>query len=367
MNFSAFDHQCMAQALRLAEQGLNSTHPNPRVGCVLASGDRVLADGWHRRAGEAHAEVHALRESGEAARGSTVYVTLEPCSHQGRTASCARALIEAGVSRVVAATVDPNPEVDGAGFRMLREAGIQVDTGLMKQESEELNRGFASRMRRGRPWVRVKLALSMDGRTALANGDSKWISSAASREDVQEWRARSSAVMTGIGTVLADDPSLDVRLEGQERQPLRVIVDSSWRTPPEARTLTLPGQVVIAGNANQPVPERLKSSQATLLAVTDDGHGRVELRELMRELAGLELNEVQVECGAVLGGALLTAGLVDELLVYQAPLILGSGARDAFATRILEDMKDRFELHCIESVRTGPDLRSLFRISERLS
>ena len=367
MGFNVFDHQCMAQALRLAERGLASTDPNPRVGCVLASGNQVLAQGWHRRAGEPHAEIHALRESGDSARGCTAYVTLEPCSHQGRTASCASALIDAGVSRVVAATVDPNPQVDGAGFQMLKDAGIRVDTGLMEKECEDLNRGFVSRMRRGRPWVRVKLALSMDGRTALAGGDSKWISSAASRQDVQSWRARSSAIMTGIGTVLADDPSLDVRVEGQERQPLRVIVDSSWRTPPGAKTLGIPGQVIIAGRASQEVPDQLKSSSALLLAVAEDQQGRVDLKELMHEMARMELNEVQVECGAVLSGALLTQGLVDELLIYQAPLILGSGARDAFSTGMLEDMGDRFELQCIESVRTGPDLRTLYRISGQAS
>ncbi|NNE05632.1 MAG: bifunctional diaminohydroxyphosphoribosylaminopyrimidine deaminase/5-amino-6-(5-phosphoribosylamino)uracil reductase RibD [Xanthomonadales bacterium] len=367
VGFSTFDHECMTKALRLAERGLSSTDPNPRVGCVMASGERIIGQGWHRRAGQAHAEIHALREAGSEARGSTAYVTLEPCSYQGRTASCANALIKAGVSRVVVATRDPNPRVDGAGFKMLEDSGIQVETGLLEKESEELNRGFSTRMRLGRPWVRVKLALSLDGRTALAGGDSQWISSDASRQDVQAWRARSSAVMTGIGTVLADDPSLNVRIGDQQRQPLRLIVDSAWRTPAQAKTLQLPGEVVIAGCASNEVPGSLRSGSVKLLALGEDPQGRVDLHELMAALAAMEINELQLESGAALGGALLNEALVDELLVYQAPVILGSGARDAFATRVLDDMQDRIELNCIESIRTGPDLRSIFRFTEHVS
>lgn len=365
MSFSAFDHQCMSLALRLARKGLASTDPNPRVGCVLTIGDRVIANGWHRRAGDAHAEIFALKQSGTAAEGCTAYVTLEPCSHQGKTASCASALIKAGVHRVVGATVDPNPLVNGKGFKMLQDAGIQVETGLMKKESDDLNRGFVKRNTLGRPWVRIKLALSLDGATGLANGESKWITSPASRDDVQNWRARSSAIMTGIETVLADDPSLNVRIHDHERQPARVIVDSNWRTPADARTLGLPGQVVIAGCVTRPVPKELSSSNAILLQLPEDKEGMVYLPDLMQKLAEMDINEVQVESGATLAGSLVTQGLVDELLVYQAPVILGAGAMAAFDTGVMKSMADRIELECIESVRTGPDLRSIFRIREQ--
>ena len=227
----------MAQALRLAERGLYGTSPNPRVGCVLVAGDRLVGSGWHRRAGEPHAEVHALREAGEAARGATAYVTLEPCSHHGRTPPCAEALVEAGVARVVVAVQDPNPQVAGEGIEKLRAAGIVVESGLMEAEARELNTGFFARMTRGTPWLRSKIAMSLDGRTALANGASQWITGEAARRDVQHWRARSCAVLTGIDTVLADDPQLNVRDIETERQPLRVVLDSRLRMPLNARIL----------------------------------------------------------------------------------------------------------------------------------
>jgi diaminohydroxyphosphoribosylaminopyrimidine deaminase/5-amino-6-(5-phosphoribosylamino)uracil reductase len=358
--FDAFDQQCMSRALELAARGLCSTDPNPRVGCVIARDGELLAEGWHQRAGEAHAEPQALAQAGEAARGATAYVTLEPCSHQGRTASCADALVEAGLSRVVGAIADPNPVVNGRGFERLRAAGVQVDTGLAQEQAEDLNAGFFMRMRERRPWVRVKLALSLDGKTALQDGSSQWISGEASRLDVQEWRARSSAVMTGIGTLLADDPSLNVRLDQHPRQPMRVIVDSHWRTPPGARTLALPGRVLIAGCGDFDIPPALRDTQAELLALPRAGE-RVDLHALVAALAERAVNELQVEAGATLAGALVDARLVDELLIYQAPLLLGGGSREAFAFGPLSMMDQRVELQKIESLALGRDLRLRFR------
>lgn len=344
----------MAEALRLAERGMHGTDPNPRVGCVIGRDGEILGRGWHRAAGGDHAEVFALAEAGSRAAGATAYVTMEPCSHQGRTPPCTEALVRAGIARVVMAMADPNPRVDGSAA--LAAAGIACEEGLMAEEAAALNPGFHSRMLRGRPWFRVKLAQSLDGRTALADGSSKWISSPAAREDVQLWRARSSALLTGIGTVLADDPMLDVRLDGATRQPLRVICDSRWRTPPKARTLSLPGQVLIAGLARFTPPTALAASGAELLPLPEH-KGQVDLHALATELARREVNEVQVEAGAILCGALLDARLVDEILVYQAPCLLGGGARPAFETRPLALMEQRIALRLQEVRQLGPDLR----------
>lgn len=354
--FSAFDHACMTEALRLAEQGLYTCRPNPRVGCVLARDGRIVGRGWHQRAGQAHAEIRALNEAGDAARGATAYVTLEPCSHHGRTGPCDQALAEAGVAEVVTASVDPNPQVDGRGHERLVEQGIVVRTGLMADAAEDLNRGFYRRMRDGRPWVRVKLAQSLDGRTALANGQSRWISSDASRADVQRWRARSCAIMTGVGTLLADNPSLDVRDIGMERQPDRVIVDSFWRTPPRARTLALPGRVLIAGREDIEIPPGLAESKAELLRLPA-ASGRVDLAALMAELAHRDMNEVQVEAGATLCGGLVAAALVDELLIYLAPSLLGDASRGTFGFGPLQDMDERIRLEWLDLTRVGPDMR----------
>jgi diaminohydroxyphosphoribosylaminopyrimidine deaminase/5-amino-6-(5-phosphoribosylamino)uracil reductase len=356
MSFDAQDHRCMAEALRLAMREVCPPHPNPRVGCVIARHGRIVGRGWHRAAGEAHAEVEALTDAGDLARGATAYVTLEPCSHHGRTGPCTEALIGAGVARVVSATRDPNPGIDGAGNRRLQAAKIQVECGLLAAQAEALNAGFFTRMGSGRPWVRVKLALSLDGRTALRNGHSQWISSAEARRDVQAWRARSAAILTGIGTVLADDPSLNVRDIEVRQQPLRVIADSRWRTPDSARTLGLPGTTLIAGLGDRDVPEKLRQSEARLLALPGRAE-RIDLAALMAELAALEINEVQVEAGETLCGALLDAQLVDEILVYQAPLLLGAGGRGAFAIGPLSDMRDRFELEWLESGWVGRDQR----------
>lgn len=354
--FDPFDHHCMARALQLAEKGMDTTDPNPRVGCVLALDGRIVAEGWHRKCGDKHAEVYALEAAGSQARGATAYVSLEPCSHHGRTPACAPQLIEAGISRVVSAIRDHNPTVNGGGFSLLEAAGIRVDQGLMEQQAAELNAGFIKRMSVNKPWVRVKLAQSLDGGTALSNGESQWISSIESREDVQKWRARSSAIMCGIGTLLADDPSLNVRRENDCRQPLRIIVDSHWRTPASSKTLSLDGKVLIAGREDVKIPASLKETPAELLALPATSE-RVNLHALMTGLAEREVNEIQVESGATLSGALLAEQLVDEILMYQAPLLLGSGAREPFAFGPLSDMENRIEMQWIESVHLGTDLR----------
>ena len=356
MIFSAFDHQCMAEALKLARKGLNTTHPNPRVACVIASDDQIIGRGWHQKAGEAHAEVFALREAAGKAGGATAYVTLEPCSHSGRTAPCADALIKANIARVVIAVKDPNPDVNGSGIQRLLQAGLKVDVGLMAEQAESLNAGFLMRMRQGRPWLRVKLAQSFDGHIGLANGSSQWISGPEARADVQNWRARSDAILTGIGTVIADDPSLNVRNDDNARQPLRVIVDSHWRTPAGARLLGLPGQVLIAGLKDSSVPGGLQKSAADCLGF-DSHEGRVDLSALLQELGRRQINEVQVEAGPVLCGALLQQELIDEILIYQAPILLGGGAVSPFAAPRLDNIVDRVHLQWIDTRRIGKDMR----------
>lgn len=361
MTFSAFDHQCMTIALRLAELGLNSTHPNPRVGCVIAKDGEVCGQGWHRKAGGHHAEVNALTAAGDQAAGATAYVTLEPCSHRGLTPPCVEALIAAGVDRVVCAVQDPNPEVAGSGITQLREAGITVESGLMHAQAEALNEGFLKRMRHGTPWVRVKMAQSLDGHIALANGTSQWISGPQAREDVQHWRARSDAILTGIGTVLADDPSLNVRMGQNARQPLRVIVDSHWRFPHDAKMLNDGcGQVLIVGVDKQQIPDALTNSGAEL-CVLPAKDGRVDLQLLLQELGRRRINEVQVEAGSMLAGSLLAQQLIDELLIYQAPILMGGGAVSPFATPRLDNMADRVHLKWLDSRRIGNDLRLRLR------
>jgi diaminohydroxyphosphoribosylaminopyrimidine deaminase/5-amino-6-(5-phosphoribosylamino)uracil reductase len=319
------DIRYMAQALRLARLGLNTTSPNPRVGCVMVRDDQVVAEGWHQRPGEAHAEADALTRAGEAARGATAYVTLEPCSHHGRTPPCADALIAAGVVRVVCATEDPNPQVAGKGIARLRNAGVEVRSGVLASEATELNAGFFSRMQRGRPRVVCKMAMSLDGRTAMASGESKWITGEAARADVQRLRARSCAVVTGAGTVLADDPRLDVR--EASRQPLRVVVDSALRTPAVARVLSPPGAMLLA-HATDPETKAvaLQAAGAMLLRVPGEDR-RVDLHALLAALADRECNEVLLESGATLAGAFAQAGLIDEYRFYMAPVLLGSSAR----------------------------------------
>lgn len=357
--FTAQDHAHMARALRLAEQGLYTTTPNPRVGCVLVRDGAVVGEGWHVRAGEPHAEVHALRAAGDKARGATAYVTLEPCSHHGRTPPCANALIDAGVSRVVAAMRDPNPQVAGGGLALLTLAGIAVQVGLLEPEARELNIGFVARMTRGRPWLRLKTAASLDGKTALDNGESKWLTGPAARADVQRWRARSCAILTGVGTVLADDPRMNVRDLDSGRQPLKVIVDSQLRTPPTARVLA-GGALVVCAQAEPARRAALEAVGAQVLELPN-AVGRVGLSALLGELARRGINEVHGEAGATLNGALLEAGLVDEWLAYFAPLVLGHGARGLFNLPVLADMADRRGFTLLESALLGPDLRLRLR------
>ncbi|MDR2219075.1 MAG: bifunctional diaminohydroxyphosphoribosylaminopyrimidine deaminase/5-amino-6-(5-phosphoribosylamino)uracil reductase RibD [Methylobacillus sp.] len=351
--FTAADHRFMTQALRLAERGLYTASPNPRVGCVIVKHGRVVGEGWHERAGEPHAEIHALRQAGAEARDAEVYVTLEPCSHHGRTPPCADALIEAGVGSVIAAMTDPDPRVAGQGLRLLEERGIPVRSGLMENEARELNRGFASRMTRQRPWVTLKVAASLDGRTALANGASQWITGEAARSDAQHWRARSCVVLTGIGTVLADDPQLTVRKFDIGRQPLRVVVDSHARIPPDRKILQ-GGNTLIACLSGKAEP--LRAAGVAVLELPEK-NGRVCLVSLMQALAERGVNEVLVEAGAQLNGALLQAGLADELLCYFAPTLLGSDARGMFAITPLADMAQRIDLDLLALDRVGQDIR----------
>ena len=349
----------MARALRLARKGLATTDPNPTVGCVLVRDGEIVGEGWTAPVGGPHAERSALTAAGDRARGATAYVTLEPCCHQGRTGPCTAALLEAGVARVVCAIGDPNPLVNGAGLRALGEADVAVEQGLMERSAREINKGYLARMTRGRPWVRSKVAASLDGRTALASGESKWITGAAARRDVHRWRARASAVLTGIGTVLADDPSLNARPADKAAglvQPLRAIVDSSLRTPPAAHTLSLPGEVVIftaADAAERRAP--LEAAGARLERV--DGSPRCDLGQVFARLAELEVNDVWVEAGPTLNGALLECGLIDEFVLYLAPRLLGDDARGMVSLAPLGSLADSLEFSIDDVRRVGPDLR----------
>jgi len=363
--FTAADNQWMAQALRLAEQGLYSTSPNPRVGCVLVADGKVVGSGWHRRAGEAHAEVHALQQAGEAARGAAAFVTLEPCSHHGRTPPCTDALISAGVGRVVVAVEDPNPQVAGSGIDKLRSAGISVEAGLMEDAARELNIGFFSRMTRGMPWVRSKIGMSLDGRTALANGESKWITGEAARRDVQHWRARSCAVLTGIDTVLADDARLNVReFKEDVRQPLRVVLDSKLGIPLDSRILQIAenGNVLIYTATDDSNKHRALEKTGAAVCVMSNGSGQVELPAMIRDLAQRGCNEVLVEAGSTLNGALLRAGLTDELLLYIAPQLLGDVARGMAKLGEMDRLDQRVTLKWRDMRRVGEDMRIMAKV-----
>ncbi|MDR7097704.1 diaminohydroxyphosphoribosylaminopyrimidine deaminase/5-amino-6-(5-phosphoribosylamino)uracil reductase [Lysobacter niabensis] len=357
--FSSTDHLMMARALRLAERGAYTTRPNPMVGCVITQGDEVVGEGFHARAGEQHAEVLALQAAGERAKGATVYVTLEPCAHVGKTGPCANALVAAGVARVVAAMRDPFPQVDGEGFKTLQAAGIVVEGGLMEAQARTLNRGWLSRIERGRPWLRVKLATSLDGRSALASGESKWISGEASRQDVQRWRARAGAILTGAGTVLIDDPSLTVRLDDGAAfvPPLRVVLDPGLATITRGRVREgdAPTLYVHAPDAK---PPRGIDAQTAAAPVHE---GRFDLEAVLKLLAAREINEVQIEAGATLAGAFLAEGLVDEILLYVAPVLLGDRARPLFDGLHIDEMTQRLNLSIVESRRIGNDVRLLLR------
>ncbi len=371
--FSADDHRWMARALQLARRGLDTTTPNPRVGCVLVRDGVLLAEGWHERAGGPHAEAMALAKvdaggtvhgvanaaaggpvGAAAARGATAYVTLEPCSHHGRTPPCADALVAAGVARVVAAMSDPNPLVAGRGLETLRAAGIAVAAGLLEAEARELNIGFISRMTRGRPWLRLKVAASLDGKTALANGKSQWITGPAARRDVHAWRARSCAMLTGIGTVKDDNPRLTVRDVPCTRQPLRVVIDSRLETPPAAAILE-GGGVLIACAVDDPVRRAALAAAGAEIVVLPNPHGKVALPALLEELGRRGINEVMAEAGTKLNGSLLREGCVDELLIYQAPILIGDVGNGMFGLDELTDLAGAKRLQVLERRPVGAD------------
>lgn len=355
--FSSNDHHYMAQALRLARCGLYTTDPNPRVGCVIVRHGAVVGEGWHQRAGNPHAEVNALREAGEQARGATVYVTLEPCAHHGRTPPCAEALVKAGVGKVLAAMVDPNPSVAGNGLQRLQRAGIDTATGLLEAQARELNPGFISRHEKGRPYVRCKLAMSLDGRTALANGESKWITCDAARADVQKLRARSSVIVTGIGTVEADDPRMNARLDQPLTPPDRVVLDTTLKMSPQAAMLAQAGTTWVATtNQDQVRRQALEQAGASLMDLPRNADG-IDLHALLKQLSQLQYNELLLEAGPTLSGAFLRAGLLDEIVLYIAPHLLGDGARGLFQLPLLEAMNQRIALETKALRQVGVDIR----------
>ena len=360
--FSAADHEFMARALRLAEYGLFSTSPNPRVGCLIVKDGLVVGEGWHHRAGEAHAEINALQAAGEAAGGATAYVTLEPCSHHGRTPPCAEALIAAKVGRVVAAMQDPNPQVAGEGLAQIRQAGIRVECGLLASEAQELNIGFVARMTRGRPWLRMKMAGSLDGKTALQNGVSQWITGPAARQDGHRWRARACAILTGIGTVRDDDPQLNVRGVDTSRQPLKVVVDSRLELSLDAQVLR-DGNVLVAAAVDDAARVAALRQLGVDVVFLPGPGDKVDLPALMVELGRRGINEVHAEAGFKLNGSLLQAGLVDELLLYLAPCLIGDAARGMFNLPPLESLDGKRSLVMRDARLVGTDLRLLARFS----
>jgi diaminohydroxyphosphoribosylaminopyrimidine deaminase/5-amino-6-(5-phosphoribosylamino)uracil reductase len=366
MSYSADDKSYMALALALAEKGRYSTQPNPMVGCVLVKGGEIIGEGWHQKAGEAHAEINALVQASQSAEGSTAYVTLEPCCHTGKTPPCVNALIEAGVSRVVIAQQDPNVLVGGKGISALESAGIKVSVGLMGAQAEEQNKGFLQRMRTGRPRVFSKVAMSLDGRTALASGESQWITGEAAREDVHRLRAQSGAVITGVGTVLADDPQLTVR-KGitplPERQPLRVVLDSTLQTPAGAR-LSKGAERCVLLTCRDDAEKIAELTQAGFRVQTlpADESGKLNLLAVLDWLATQEINDVMLEAGNKLNGAFLNAGLMDEIIVYLAPSILGDTARGAFNVPALQNLADKVELECVDVTHVGDDLKLRYRV-----
>lgn len=368
--FTDLDQQMMRRALELAALGRYSTHPNPRVGCVVTQGDRIVGEGTHRKAGEAHAEPLALQAAGDAARGSTVYVTLEPHCHHSRTPPCTDALIRAGVKRVICGALDPNPQVHGAGMRQLKQAGVEIATGLLETQARELNAGFEKRMMTGLPRIIVKIAASLDGRVALANGASRWITGEAARADVQRLRAASSAVLTGIGTVLSDDPLLNVRdpdIETLGRQPLRVVLDSRLKMPATSRMLKEQGDTLIltdtarlAGGASAGI-SNIEAAGGRILGVRPDAAGHVDLGSVLTLLGQQQCNDVLVEAGPTLAGRFMELGLVDELIVYIAPVLLGPDARPMLQLPHIENMSDRLQWQLHGSGRIGADIKLVLR------
>ena len=364
--FTAEDYRYMARALQLAKQGWYTTHPNPRVGCILVYDDKIIGEGFHRKAGELHAERIALSNATQSPKGATAYVTLEPCCHHGKTPPCTDGLIDAGVSRVVIAMQDPNPLVAGKGIAALQAAGIEVQCGLYEEQAKALNPGFIKRMQHNLPFVRCKMASSLDGRTAMANGESVWISSDQSRRDVQFLRAESSAVLTGIGTVLADDPSMNVRLSASDLsldadlsvlQPFRVILDAELQTPVDSKILNLPGEVILF--CQHDAVERAEQYWQDNIKVisVDSSQGNLDLKQVLEQLSDMQINEVLLETGATLAGSMLTAGLVDELIVYQAAHLMGDSGRGLMHLPELENMSDRIPLVIRDLRMIGQDCR----------
>ncbi len=363
------DQYYMAHTLRLAKRGLWTTDPNPRAGCVIVRNGQIVGEGWHQRAGEAHAEIHALQMAKEKAKGATCYVTLEPCCHQGRTPPCTDALIKAGVTRVVVAVMDPNPLVSRKGIEQLSKAGIMVNTGILSQEAEQLNQGFFMRMRHNRPYIRCKLGMSLDGRTAMASGESKWITGIDARRNVQRLRARSSAIMTGAGTILADDPQMTVRKEelacqmpsGTEiiiKQPLRVVIDTHLSTPPEARMLNQSEKALIFTASNSESVKSILEKTGTHVIYLPNREREVDLPAACQLLAKeYEVNEVLIETGATLSGAMLRAGLIDEIIIYMAPILMGNKARGLFDLPHLKQLKEHIPLNIVEVQAVGQDWR----------
>jgi len=353
---TAQDAVYMTRALQLANNGRYTTDPNPRVGCVLVRDDVIIGEGWHVKAGLGHAEIEALKNVPDA-KGATAYVTLEPCSHHGRTPPCCDALIKAGISRVVVAMQDPNPLVSGRGLEKLQAAGIEVVCGVLQDDAQALNRGFIKRMTQNRPFIRSKLAMSLDGRTAMASGESKWITSNAARADVQRLRAESSAILTGINTVLADDPALNARVDFDVVQPIRVVLDSRLQMPPNAQMAKLPGRtLILTCSDDQSRQQRLQQAGFEVHRLPDK-IARLDLHEVMRFLAAQQINEVLVEAGAVLNGALLTENLLDEIIVYMAPSIIGDQGRGLFHLPDAVAMADKKELKLLDVRQVGGDLR----------
>ena len=355
------DYRYMVRAIFLARKGNYTTHPNPRVGCVIISNNRIVGEGWHVKAGEDHAEIVALKQAGDKAKGAHCYVTLEPCTHTGMTSPCTDALIRSGITRVVSATMDPNPLIAGKGFERLDQHGIATVTGVMEEEATYLNPGFFKRMMSRLPYVRCKLAMSLDGRTALANDESEWITGVQARQDVHHYRALSCAIMTGIGTVLADDPNLNVRgVETQGRQPIKVVLDRQLRMPVDAKLFRHPGKVIIfTENDDQQRHNRLKRND-TKIVVTDSTH---DLKTVLHYLSDEEqVNEILLEAGPALAGSFLGVGLIDELILYQSPIILGDNAKGLFHLPQITSMKDKVTVDLIDMRHIGDDQRFIYKV-----
>lgn len=355
--FSSVDYAFMSHALQLAEKGLYSTAPNPRVGCVITQHDKLIASGWHERAGQPHAEINALNSAVSDVRGATAYITLEPCSHHGRTPPCAHALIQAGIAKVIVAMQDPNPLVSGRGCALLQQAGMTVQTGLLQDEANKLNLGFVTRMTHQRPLVRLKIAASLDGKTALTNGTSQWITGESARQDGHRWRARSCAVLTGMGTLKQDDPQLTVRHIKTSRQPKKVVVDKQLAIPLDAKILQ--GEEVFIFTANSENPEKIAALNqlGAHVTVLPDTQSHVDLQKMLHKLADFEMNELLVEAGGGLSGALVGAGLVDELILYLAPHLLGDVAQGMLKLPELTNLDKKLALDILDVRMIGQDIR----------